>query len=177
MRSRAAILTFVAGLVVAVAAVFLDPPLGEVVVVAAIALVPAAVVIELARRRQTHKTALIAALFACGLLMFVDESSVAVAAFFATVALLLATGFTEGHIRALWWAAAFLASAIVADVLWQLDFAPFDRDDQREPLPASLFVLIGLPVPMAIIALGVGARWLWRRVSGQPRPGAAGLPS
>ena len=174
MRSRAAIALLTAG-IVACAPVFVDVPLGDFVLLAVAVLVPAAVVVELAARRDSGMTALIGALFACGVLIFADERAVGVPAFVATVALLFATGVVQRHIRAVLWAVVFLASAIVADVLWQLDFAPFDRGADYEPIPVSPFVLIGLPVPMAIIALGVGARSLWRSTTGQPRARRPGL--
>jgi hypothetical protein len=168
MRSRAAVVLLTAG-IIAGAPVFLDVPLGDFVLLVAALLVPAAVVAELAARRDSRMTALIGTLFACGVLIFADERAVGVPAFFATVALLFATGFVQGHVRAVLWAVVCLASAIVADVLWQLDLAAFDRDAEYEPIPVSPFVLIGLPVPMAIIALGVGARRLWRFTTGKPR--------
>ena len=90
----------------------------------------------------------------------------------------IAIGIAEGHLRAVGWAIVFLASALAADVLWMLEFPPFDRDAEYEPLPQSPFILISLPIPIALIAIGVGIRWIWRRLSasGQPRAGRPGLP-
>jgi hypothetical protein len=106
---------------------------------------------------------LLGGLFACGVLVFADADAVASAAFVATFPLLLAVGFTEGRLRAVWLASALLLSALAADVLWQIGWEPFDRSDDYEAIPQSPFVLIALPVPMAVIAAGVGLRALWRR--------------
>jgi hypothetical protein len=109
------------------------------------------------------KTAPVVGLFGCGVFVFVDNQTLATIAFGATVVLLLVVGFVEGHVRAVWWAALLLASALAADILWWLDWDPFDRSDDGEPIAQFPFVLIGLPIPMALIAAGVGARRLWRR--------------
>jgi hypothetical protein len=42
---------------------------------------------------------------------------------------------------------------------------PFDRSNHYEAIPASPFVLIGLPPPMAVVAAGVAARRLWHRTA------------
>jgi hypothetical protein len=116
------------------------------------------------QRRSVNggKSALVVGLFGCGVLVFADHQAVATIAFGATIVLLLVVGFVEGHLRAVWWAALLLASALAADILWWLDWDPFDRSDDYEPIAQFPFVLIGLPIPMALIAAGVGARWLWR---------------
>jgi hypothetical protein len=110
------------------------------------------------------KSALVVGLFGCGVLVFADHQTLATIAFGATIVLLLVVGFVEGHLRAVWWAALLLASALAADILWWLDWDPFDRSDDYEPIAQFPYVLIGLPIPMALIAAGVGARWLWRHV-------------
>jgi hypothetical protein len=56
-------------------------------------------------------------------------------------------------------------SAFTGDALWQLDWAPFDRSDQYEPIGQFPFVVIGLPLLMALIAAGVAARRQWRRLT------------
>ena len=81
----------------------------------------------------------------------------AVAGFTATVAMLLTVGFAEVGLRAVAWAAILVAGALVADVLWQIAWEPFNRSDDYEPMPQTPFVLIGLPIPMAVIAVGVAA--------------------
>ena len=108
------------------------------------------------------------ALFVSGVLLFADASGVAAIGFFATVAILIAIGFVDGRLRALSWAAMLVASAFAADVLWQLDWEPFNRSHDYEAIPQTPFVLIGLPIPMALIGLGLGAGALWRRIRSEP---------
>jgi hypothetical protein len=104
-----------------------------------------------------------ALLFVLGTLVFADAGPVAAVGFFGTVVVLFAIGFVEGRLRAVFWAAMLVASAFAADVLWQLDWEPFNRSHDYEAIPQTPFVLIGLPIPMAIVAIGVGAAALWRR--------------
>ncbi|HWK24957.1 MAG TPA: hypothetical protein VNS09_00235 [Solirubrobacter sp.] len=103
------------------------------------------------------------ALFVAGVLMFADAWPLAVAGWLGTVALLFGIGFADGRLRAVLAGALLLASAFVADVLWVAGFPPFDRSADYEPLAQTPFFLLGLPVPMAVVALGVGAGALWRR--------------
>lgn len=136
---------------------------------ATLVLLPAALVIELVRRSNSTRPGAVKARhvvgsFVCGVLVFADDEALAAAAFAATIVLLLVIGFAEGHLRAVWWGAVFLASAIAADVLWRLDWDPFDRADEYEPIAQAPFVLLGLPLPMAVIAAGVAGRWLWRQL-------------
>ena len=98
-----------------------------------------------------------------GVLVFCDVGAVALAGFAATVAMLLTIGFVEGRLRAVLWAAILVASALVADILWQLDLEAFNRTVDYEALPQTPFVLIGLPIPMALVAVGVGVGAVWRR--------------
>jgi hypothetical protein len=132
-------------------------------------LLPAAVFIDLLRggaetRAGAVKTVLVVSLFVCGVLVFADAQTLATAALGATILLLFATGFAEGNLRAVWWAAVLVVSALTADILWQLDWDPFDRSDEYEPIAQFPFVLIGLPLLMALIAVGVAVRWLWRQL-------------
>jgi hypothetical protein len=50
---------------------------------------------------------------------------------------LFAIGFVEGRLRAVFWAAMLVASAFVADVLWQLDWEPFNRSHDYEAIPQT----------------------------------------
>jgi hypothetical protein len=143
--------------------------LATVALAGALLLLPAAFVTELAGRNdpvgaRRARDARIVGLFACGVLVFADNLTLAIAALGATIVLLLAIGFVDGHVQAVWWAAVFLLSALAADLLWYVEWEPFDRSDDYESLPQSPFVLIGLPVPMALVAVGVAARWLWGRL-------------
>ena len=96
--------------------------------------------------------------------MFCDaRADVAATGFVGTVALLLTVGFVERRIGALAWAAILVVSALFADLLWQIGWEPFDRSDDYEAIPQTPFVLIGLPVAMAVVAAGVGAGAVWRR--------------
>jgi hypothetical protein len=107
-------------------------------------------------------------LFLAGVLVFCDAGAVAATGFVGTVALLFTVGFVERRIRALAWAAILVASAFFADFLWHIGWEPFDRSDDYEAIPQTPFVLIGLPIPMAVVAAGVGAGALWRRVRSAP---------
>jgi len=109
-----------------------------------------------------------AALLIAGVLVFADAAALAWPGFYATIAMLIVIGFVEGRLRAVAWAAILVASAFLADVLWQFDWEPFDRSEDYEAIPQTPFVLIGLPIPMAVIAIGVTARALWRRIRSQP---------
>jgi hypothetical protein len=170
MRSGRAKIALLAGLVAgAVVLVAGSEIAGTVALVATLLLLPAAAFLELFQRgdlmrRMGATRAQVAGLYVCGVLVFADDSALAAAAAVATIVLLLVTGFREGHLRAVWWAAVLLMSAITADALWLLDWDPFDRSEQYEPIGQSPFVLIGLPLPMALIAAGVAARRLWRQL-------------
>ena len=107
-------------------------------------------------------------LLLAGVLVFSDVGALAWAGCAATVAMLFTVGFVERRLRAVAWAAILVVSACAADVLWQLDWALFDRSDDYEPLPQTPFVLIALPIPMAAIAVGVGSAALWRRIRSKP---------
>jgi hypothetical protein len=96
-------------------------------------------------------------LLLAGVLVFSDVGALAWAGFVTTVAMLFTVGFVERRLRAVAWAAILVTSAFVVDVLWQLDAAPFKRSDDYEPLPQTPFVFVLLPIPMAVIALGVAA--------------------
>jgi hypothetical protein len=122
--------------------------------------------VELASHRARAVSLLIA-----GVLVFSDSDALAAAGFTAAVAMLLMIGFVDGRLRAVAWAVILVASAFVADFLWQIDWQPFNRSNDYESIPQTPFVLIGLPVPMAVIAVGVGARALWRRI--RPTPPAS----
>jgi len=104
-----------------------------------------------------------AALFLAGVLVFADDGVLAGVGLVTTFALLLALGFAEGRWSALAWAGMVVVSAIAADVLWQLDWEPFNRSDDYEAIPQSPFVVLALPVLLAVVAVGVGARLLLRR--------------
>jgi hypothetical protein len=108
------------------------------------------------------------ALFVGGVFVFADVGALAGIGMAVTVVSLFTIGFVEGRLRAVWWAAILVASALFADVLWQLDWEPFNRSDDYEALPQTPFVLIALPVPMAVIAAGIGARAIWRRTRSAP---------
>jgi hypothetical protein len=108
-------------------------------------------------------------LLLAGVLVFSDVGALAWAGFATTVAMLFTVGFVERRLGAVAWAAILVASAFVADVLWQLDSAPFNRSDDYEPLPQTPFVLVLLPIPMAVIAVGVGSAALWCRIRSKAR--------
>lgn len=108
-------------------------------------------------------------LLLAGVLVFSDIDALAWAGFSVTIVMLVAIGFIEYRVRAVAWAGILVASAFVADVLWQFDWQPFNRSDDYEAIPQAPFVLIGLPIPMAIIGLGVAAGAVWRRARSKPQ--------
>ena len=108
-------------------------------------------------------------LLLAGVLVFSDIAPLAWAGFYATIVMLVVIGFIEQRLRAVAWAGILVASALVADVLWQFDWEPFNRSDDYEAIPQMPFVLIGLPIPMAITGLGVGAGALWCRIRSKPK--------
>jgi hypothetical protein len=171
MRLRSAKVALVAGLVAGGIVLVAESAVVSIIALGAtLVLLPAAVLVELVGRERSigagHvKAVQVVGLLVCGVLVFADKEGLATTALVVTVALLFITGFMEGHLRAIWWAAVVLISALVADVLWQLGWEPFDRSDEYEPIAQSPFVLIGLPLPMALVAAGVAARWLWRRLN------------
>jgi len=103
-------------------------------------------------------------LFVAGVLVFTDYFPVAITAFVTVIAMLLAIGVLERRLRAVAWAAIVAVSAFVGDVLWQLGWEPFDRSTDYESIPQTPFVLIALPVPMALVAVGVAAGALYHRL-------------
>jgi hypothetical protein len=107
-------------------------------------------------------------LLVAGVLVFSDVDALAVAGFTATVAMLFTVGFVERRLRAVAWAAILVASAVVADFLWHIDWEPFNRSHEYESLAQTPFMLVALPVPMAVIAFGVGTGALWRRIRSEP---------
>ena len=107
-------------------------------------------------------------LFVAGVLVFCDVAALAVVGFIATVAMLFIVGFVERRLSAIAWAAILATSAFAADFLWQIDWKPFNRSNDYEAIPQTPDVLIALPVPMAVIAVGVGTGALWRRVRSEP---------
>jgi hypothetical protein len=136
---------------------------------AMLVLLPAAVFMDLVpggavTRAKAVRTVLVVSLYVCGVLVFADTQTLATAALGATILLLFATGFAEGNLRAVLWAAVLVMSALTADILWLLDWDPFDRSDDYEPIAQFPFLLIGLPLLMAFIAAGVAIRWLWRQL-------------
>lgn len=101
--------------------------------------------------------------FVTGVFIFADSEGLAYGAFVATIALLVLIGFVEAKLRALLWAVVLVASALVADVLWLLDVEAFNRSDDYEAIAQTPFVIFGLAIPVAIVAVGVTAGALWRR--------------
>ena len=103
------------------------------------------------------------AMFITSVLLFCDVRAVAWFGWIGTLVLLVAIGVADGRFRAVFWAFLVVAGAFVADVLWAVDFAPFDRDAEYESIPQTPFILIGVPIPMILIAIGVGVRKLVSR--------------
>lgn len=109
------------------------------------------------------------ALLLSGVLIFADTGALAVCGLFVTVALLFAIGVREGAWIAALWAFVLVGSAVVADALWQANWEPFNRSDDYEAIPQTPFVLIGVPIPMVVILLGVAAARIARRRRGGDR--------
>jgi hypothetical protein len=70
-----------------------------------------------------------------GVLVFSDVDALAVAGFTATVAMLFTVGFVERRLRAVAWAAILVASVVVADFLWHIDWEPFNRSHEYGRFP------------------------------------------
>ena len=170
MTARAPTTAVIAGLLLAALGIVAESGVVATVALGAtLVLLPAALFMALVRggapmRAGIVRTVLVVSLFVCGVLLFADAQTLATAALGATILLLLATGFVEGNLRAVWWAAVLVTSALTADILWLLDWDPFDRSEDYEPIAQFPFVLIGLPLLMAVIAAGVAVRWLWRQL-------------
>jgi membrane-bound metal-dependent hydrolase YbcI (DUF457 family) len=98
------------------------------------------------------------ALLLSGVLVFADARGVSALGLFATIGLLIAIGYRDGSGWALLWAFLLVGSAVIADALWQAGWEPFNRSDEYEAIPQTPFVVIGIPLPMAIIGFGVLAR-------------------
>jgi hypothetical protein len=99
---------------------------------------------------------------------FVALSGVSLALWYlgagATVVLLVAIGFRAGRLRAVGWALVVVLSAVLSDEMWWNSVEPFDRSEvEGEAQAVTPYVVIGLPVLMLLIALGVAARALTRR--------------
>jgi hypothetical protein len=167
---RGPTIAVIAGLLLAALGIVAESQVvASIAVGATLVLLPTAVFMDLARggaktRARAVKALLIVSLFVCGVLVFADAQTLATGALGATILLLFATGFVEGNLRAVWWAAVLVMSALTADILWQLDWDPFDRSDEYEPIAQFPFVLLGVPLLMAFIATGVAVRWLWRQL-------------
>jgi hypothetical protein len=77
------------------------------------------------------------------------------------VALLVVLGYLGGVWTSVLFALVLVPAALVADLLaFGLDVT---RQDEYEPIPATPFVVVLMPVPMLLAALGVGAHQLRRR--------------
>jgi uncharacterized SAM-binding protein YcdF (DUF218 family) len=105
-------------------------------------------------------------------LVFADDLRLASAAAMATLGLLFVLGFVDGRLRAVLWALVLVASAMIADGLWWVGWAPFDRSHEYEAMAQTPFVVIVLPVLMVVVAAGVAVRAIWRR--GVLRAGSRG---
>ena len=107
--------------------------------------------------KTSTRDALAVALLLSGVLIFADPGALAVGGLFVTVALLFAIGFGERRLTAVLWAFMLVGSAVIADVLWQANWEPFNRSDDYEAIPQTPFALIAVPAPMVVILLGVAA--------------------
>ena len=114
--------------------------------------------------RSRRTTALlVTGVLLCGVLVFADDLALATAASIATLGLLFVLGLVDGRLRAVLWAIVLVASAMIADGLWWVGWAPFDRSDEYEAIGQTPFVVIVLPVLMVVVAAGVAVRAILRR--------------
>ncbi|WP_445149482.1 hypothetical protein [Baekduia sp. Peel2402] len=120
-------------------------------------------------RTLSTRSVLVAALLVSGVLIFADVGTLAVGGFAVTVGLLLAIGFHERRLTAALWAFVLVGSAVVADALWQANWEPFNRSDDYEAIPQTPFVLIGVPIPMVVILLGVAVARIANRPADDDR--------
>jgi hypothetical protein len=100
----------------------------------------------------------LATLLACS-----DSFELVIAALVALVVIVVAAGYRIGRWWALLLALGTLLGALVSDVFWQLEWEPYDRAGEDEPLPATISaILVYAPAAAALLAAGVGARKLSR---------------
>jgi hypothetical protein len=81
------------------------------------------------------------------------------AALILVAAALVAGGYLWGRWKALLWLGTvpWLALSLLSDAAWMTGL--WDRSDEYEPLPTTPFLVIfGLPVLIALVALGVAVR-------------------
>ena len=81
------------------------------------------------------------------------------AALILVAAALAAGGYLWGRWKALLWLGTvpWLALSLLSDAAWMTGL--WDRSDEYEPLPTTPFLVIfGLPVLIALVALGVALR-------------------
>ncbi len=103
--------------------------------------------------------AVIVVLVAAGSIAALSLIDALVAALAIAAALVAAGGYAWGRWVALLWLGVLLwaVPAVVSDALWMTGI--WDRSDEYEPLPVSMFVLpFGVPLMSAAAALGVAAR-------------------
>jgi hypothetical protein len=78
------------------------------------------------------------------------------------VVALVALGYLGGVWTSVLFALVLVPAALVADLLaFGVDVT---RQDEYEPVPATPFVVVGMPIPLLLAALGVVARQLRNRL-------------
>jgi hypothetical protein len=73
--------------------------------------------------------------------------------FFPAVAALVGLGYLSGRWKSVCYALILIPAALVAD--WLAFGAEVTREDEYEPLPFTPLIVVALPIPMLLVALGV----------------------
>lgn len=107
------------------------------------------------------------ALFAGGVAWMSGEVPFAYIGLCLVVVALLGLGYRAGSWKSVFFALILIPAALVAD--WLAFGLDITRQDEYEPLPTTPFVVIGMPIPMLLVALGVGGRRLRERRAQAPQ--------
>jgi hypothetical protein len=119
-----------------------------------------------ARDRRGGKLLLALVLFAGGVCWMTAEGALPLG-FYPAVAALVGLGYLSGRWKSICYALILIPAALVAD--WLAFGAEVTRQDEYEPLPMTPFIVIALPIPMLVVAVGVAGRRLRERRGQTPR--------
>jgi hypothetical protein len=107
------------------------------------------------------------ALLGAGVAWMTAEEPFTYIGFYLGVVVLVVLGYLSGRWKSVLLALVLIPAALAAD--WLAFGAEVTRQDEYEPLPMTPFVVIGIPIPMLLIALGVAGRRLRERHARVPQ--------
>lgn len=119
-----------------------------------------------ARDTRGGKLLLALVLFAGGVCCMTAEGALTLG-FYPAVAALVGLGYLSGRWKSICYALILIPAALVAD--WLAFGAEVTRQAEYEPLPMTPFIVIALPIPMLVVAVGVAGRRLRERRGQTPR--------